>query len=95
MDLVKKIIELLFYFEQDKSHGKPYWRDPTVIGLAVSLAGTGLLKYAGVNIDSDLQLKIVGTVTGIGALFSPHTGIVAKKAAAPKKEEEHNLTGLY
>ena len=92
-DLMKKAFELIFYYERDAKAGKPYWQDPAVIALAVSLLATGLLKYAGMNIDSDLQLKIVGAVTGIGALVSPHTGI-KQKPAAPAKAEEHNLTSL-
>jgi len=86
MDPIKKIIDLIFYFEQDASHGKPYWQDPAVIGLAVSLLATGLARWAGVNIDSDFQVKIVGAAAGIGALFSPHTGVI-RKPDAPKNDE--------
>ncbi len=79
MSLIKQMIELVYYYRKDQIAGKPYWRDPAVIGLVVSLAATELAKYAGVNIDADLQLKIVGVVTGIGALVSPHTGVVEKQ----------------
>ncbi len=78
MDLIKKLIELVYYYRKDKGEGKPYWRDPAAVGLVVSLISTALLKYANVAIDSDLQLKIVAAATGIGALFSPHTGVKEK-----------------
>ncbi len=98
MDLVKKLIELAYYYRTDEAAGKPYWLDPTVIGLAVSLIAMGLLRWAGVNIDADLQLKIVGVITGIGALLSPHTGVVkhpAQVAAETAKElQQHNLSSL-
>jgi hypothetical protein len=85
-DLIKKLFDLVVFYRKDKAAGKPYWTDPTVIALAVSIGATELAKYAGVNIGSDLELKIVGVITGIGALLSPHTGVVAKppaKAASP------------
>jgi uncharacterized membrane protein len=78
MDLFKKLIDLIFYFERDKAAGKPYWQDPALIGLVLSFACTELAKLYGLHVDADLQLKIVGVVTGIGALLSPHTGVVAK-----------------
>lgn len=80
MDLVKKLIELAYYYRTDEAAGKPYWQDPTVIGLVVSLIAVALARAAGINLDADLQLKIVGVVTGIGALLSPHTGVVKKPA---------------
>jgi uncharacterized membrane protein len=81
MDLIKQIISLVFYIEQDKSHAKPYWLDPTVIALVVSLLATALARWAGMDIDADLQLKIVGSITGIGALLSPHTGVIKKRGS--------------
>jgi uncharacterized membrane protein len=98
MDLLKKLIELAYYYRTDEAAGKPYWLDPTVIGLAVSLIALALAKAAGIEINADLQLKIVGVITGIGALLSPHTGVVkhpeqvAKDAA--KAVQEHNLNNL-
>jgi uncharacterized membrane protein len=103
MDIVKNVISLVFYIEQDKSHAKPYWLDPTVIALVVSLLATALARWAGMDIDADLQLKIVGAITGIGALLSPHTGIVNRPAApnpldearrAAQKVREANLSNL-
>jgi hypothetical protein len=104
MWLVKKAIELVYYYEADRKAGKPYWCDPAVVGLGVSLLGTALARWAGVNIDSDLQLKIVGAITGIGALASPHTGIVAKTSPTSplplsthgegEKPEEHNPAAM-
>jgi uncharacterized membrane protein len=103
MDLIKKLFDLIVYYRQDEAAGKPYWRDPAVIGLVISLLATVLLKWAGIDIDSGLQLKIVGVITGIGALVSPHTGI-AKAPAGPafcggkqavtRNDGEHNLTSL-
>ena len=84
MDLIKKLIELAYYYRTDEAAGKPYWQDPTVIGLVVSLIAIGLARAAGVNLDADLQLKIVGVVTGIGALLSPHTGVVKHPAQVGK-----------
>ncbi len=86
MQFVKWIFQLIIVYDKDKAAGKPYWRDPAAIGLVVSILATELAKYAGVAVDSDLQLKIVGTITGIGALVSPHTGIVAKKIE-PKADD--------
>ena len=98
MDLIKKLIELAYYYRTDEAAGKPYWLDPTVIGLVLSLIATALLKFAGVNIDSDLQLKIVGVITGVGALLSPATGVVKHPAQqavdAAKAVQEHNLSSL-
>jgi hypothetical protein len=75
MGVIKQLIELVYYYREDTVHGKPYWKDPAVIGLVVALLSTELAKFAGIRIDADLQLKIVGSLTGIGALFSPHTGV--------------------
>jgi hypothetical protein len=92
MDAVKKLIELIYYYQKDQNAGKPYWKDPVVVSLIVSFAATELMKYAGIHVDADLQLKIVGVVTGIGALFSPHTGVVARPPA--KVDPAHNLGSL-
>jgi uncharacterized membrane protein len=98
MGLIKNLIELVYYYRKDQAAGKPYWQDPTVIGLVVSLGATEALKYLGVNIGPDLQLKIVGVLTGIGALVSPQTGVVQdpveKAAHVAKAVQEHNLTNL-
>ena len=75
MELIKQFFGLIYYYEENLHSGKPYWRDPAFIGLAVSVLATELLKYAGININSDLQLKIVGVITGLGVAFSPHTGV--------------------
>ena len=50
MDLIKKLIELAYYYRTDEAAGKPYWEDPTVIGLAVSLIAVALTKAAGINL---------------------------------------------
>ena len=107
MDLIKKLIELAYYYRQDEASGKPYWCDPTVIALVVSLIATALLKWAGMNLDADLQLKIVGVITGIGALLSPHSGVVKKTPvikpapdpgpgakAGTRADDRHNLSSL-
>ncbi len=95
MNLIKQLIELVYYYRQDSAHGKPYWTDPAVIGLVVSLAATELAKYAGLQIDSALQLKIVGVITGIGVAVSPHTGIKQKPAAPSQPDPPKvDLTGL-
>jgi len=93
MDLIKKLIELAYYYRQDEAAGKPYWRDPAVIGLVVSIAATEFAKYLGVIVDADLQLKIVGVITGIGALISPHTGFVQRKPGSAD-QDRHNLSSL-
>ena len=84
MDLIKKLIELVYYYRTDEAAGKPYWQDPTVIGLIVSLIGIALARAAGITLDADLQLKTVGVITGIGALLSPHTGVVKHPAQVAK-----------
>ncbi len=91
MEILKSIFNLIFYYEKDAHSGMPYWRDPTLIGAALGLACTELAKLYGLHVDADLQLKIVGVITGIGALVSPHTGVVAKPAAKP---EEHNPAAM-
>ena len=98
MDLVKKLIELVYYYRQDQAAGKPYWNDPAVIGLVLSLVATEIAKYFGLVIDPALQLKIVGVITGIGALVSPHTGVVqrpAEKAAdVAAQAQQGNLSNM-
>ncbi|MGA3113495.1 MAG: hypothetical protein ABSF90_03575 [Syntrophobacteraceae bacterium] len=102
MEIIKWFFNLIFYYEKDKAAGKPYWYDPAVIALVVSSAATEYAKYCGVIVSPDLQLKIVGTITGIGALVSPHTGVVqhpVEKAAEVAKQtaqdvQQHNLTNL-
>jgi len=91
VQFVKWIFQLIFYYEKDKAAGKPYWFDPAFIGLVVSIAGTELAKYAGIAVGADLQLKIVGVITGIGALVSPHTGVVQKK---PPPADSPNLSQI-
>jgi uncharacterized membrane protein len=93
MEFIKWIVGLVYYYEADAKAGKPYWQDPAFVGLAVSILATELLKFAGININSDLQLKIVGVITGVGALLSPHTGIKQKPPATPPSDQ-HNLTNL-
>jgi hypothetical protein len=80
MDFVKWLFNLAYYYEADKKAGKPYWTDPAFVGLVISIIATEAAKYAGLHVDADLQLKIVGSITGIGVLFSPHTGIKPKPA---------------
>ncbi len=98
MDLIKKLIELAYYYRTDEAAGRPYWTDPTVIALVVSLLAMIAAKALGVNINADLQLKIVGVITGIGALLSPHTGVVkhsADKATETAKQvQQANLSNL-
>jgi uncharacterized membrane protein len=94
MEIIKWIFNLIFTYEADAKAGKPYWTDPAFIGLVVSIIATELAKYAGIHVDADLQLKIVGSITGIGMLVSPHTGVVKKPDATPPKPDEHNLTNL-
>jgi hypothetical protein len=94
MGYIKQLIELVYYYRDDAKHGKPYWQDPAFLGLMVSLLATILAKYAGVNIDSDLQLKIVGAATGIGVALSPHTGLKKLSPPAPKPAETHDLGSL-
>jgi hypothetical protein len=93
MQFIKWLFQLIFYYEKDRAAGKPYWLDPACIGLVVSIAATELAKYAGVAVDGDLQLKIVGVITGIGALVSPQTGVVQHKPANvdPDKDKLPNL----
>jgi hypothetical protein len=83
MDFVKWLFNLAYYYEADKKAGKPYWTDPAFVGLVISIIATEAAKYAGLHVDADLQLKIVGAVTGLGVLFSPHTGVKAKPADPP------------
>ncbi|MFZ0931238.1 MAG: hypothetical protein WAN11_21710 [Syntrophobacteraceae bacterium] len=100
MEFIKWLFKLIFYYEKDKAAGKPYWQDPAAIALVVSIAATEYAKYMGVVVTPDLQLKIVGTITGIGALVSPHTGIVAKKTDSVEHkpssvpQDDHNLTNM-
>jgi hypothetical protein len=73
-----------------------------LIGAVISLISMALIYSTGINIDPALQLKISGAVVGIGALISPHSGVLkapeppvseqAKEAA--KAVQEHNLSNL-
>ncbi|MGA2937297.1 MAG: hypothetical protein ABSF52_09395 [Syntrophobacteraceae bacterium] len=104
MEYLKWFVNVAFYYEKDKASGKPYWQDPAFVGLVVSIASVEALKYLGANIDSGLQLKIVGVITGIGAILSPQTGIVEKKPEpkpwhaqgepADASRDQHNLSSL-
>lgn len=85
MGLIKQIIELVYYYRKDQGEGIPYWKDTTLIALVVSILATQAASHFGMNIDSKLQTEIVAVVTGIGALFSPHTGIKAKPTEAIDK----------
>jgi len=90
-NLLAKALDLLVYYRRGSQSGKPYWLDPTFVGLAVSIIATCLARWSGVDIDSDLQLKIVGVVTGIGALVSPHTGLIEKKTGGKPQVEDDPL----
>jgi hypothetical protein len=100
MQFINWLFKLIYYYEEDEKHGKPYWQDPAFVGLAVSIAATEAAKYLGVHIDSDLQLKIVGTVTGLGVVLSPHTGVKKAAPAAPATDRTgvpgsgHDLSSL-
>jgi len=103
MDLIKKIIELVYYYEADHRAGKPYWCDRAVIGLVVSLIAAALARW-GFHLSPDLQASLIASITGIGMLASQHTGIVPKpEAPSPgetepppplTKDELRNLTNL-
>jgi len=93
MQFVRWIFQLIVYYEKDRAAGKPYWLDPAFVGLVVSIMGTELAKYAGLTIDADLQLKIVGVVTGIGALVSPHTGVVQKPGSGKENTNLNQVGG--
>ncbi len=94
-DLITWVVDLIYHYDKDKANGVAWWQDPAVIGLVVSFAGTEIAKFAGITITSDLQLKIVGVVTGIGALLSNKMGIMAvkKAAAAPAPGAPGGLSG--
>lgn len=93
MGWIKELIELAYYYKKDGDQGVPYWKDTTLIGLAVGILCAALAKYAGLDVDSGLQLKIVGVITGIGALLSPHTGIKPLPEKA-KSSDDHNPTAM-
>jgi hypothetical protein len=93
MGYIKWLFNLIFIYEDDARHGKPYYKDPAFVGLVVSILATEAAKYLGVAIDADLQLKIVGAITGLGVALCPHTGI-AKKQADPPRDAAQNLTNL-
>ena len=83
MDWIKRLIELVYYYEADKKAGKPYWRDPAFLGLVLSVACTEFAKYCGVLVDTDLQAKIIGVIVGVGMLVSPHTGVKKNSPRPP------------
>lgn len=98
MVLIKKLIELVVYYRTDSAKGMPYWKDPTLVGAAISLASMALVYITGINIDLALQLKISGVIIGIGAAVSPQTGIMRhpadQAAEAARALQEHNLSNL-
>lgn len=77
-NILKALVELIYYYEIDSTKGVAYWKDPTLISAAISLISMGIVKFFNIDIPLDLQLKIAGVITGIGALLSPYTGIVAR-----------------
>ena len=101
MDAFWKLIELMYTYQKDQAVGRPYWEDTKLVGLVVGMASTELAKLCGVQIGSDLQLKIVVAAVGIGALFDKKTGIVqnpeeksadlAKAVQAPNPDDPHGL----
>jgi hypothetical protein len=89
--MIKDLIEAVYYYREDSAKGVPYWHDTTLIGIVVGVVCAAVAKYTGAVVDPNLQGAMIGVITGIGALLSPHTGIMAKPTA---KIEEHNLTSL-
>jgi len=98
MELIKKLIELAYYYKTDESAGKPYWEDTKLVGLIVGMIATETAKFLSVSIDADLQLKIVAVFVGLGALADKRTGLAKHPAdqvkEAAKAVQEHNLSNL-
>ena len=75
MDIFWKLINTMYYYKKDQAAGRPYWCDTKLMGLVVGMVATEIGKYCGVQIDSELQIKIVAAAVGLGALFDSKTGI--------------------
>ena len=98
MEAVKWFVQLVYYYKTDQNVGRPYWKDTKLVGLVVSVVSIAVAKYCGVQIDTELQLKIAAVVIGVSTLFDTKLGVKqlpAEKAAdATKAVQEHNLTSL-
>jgi hypothetical protein len=76
--MFKDVLKAIYYYEEDCKAGVQFWRDKRLITLVVSTICVVLARYAGVDIDPDLQASIVGVATGISMLVHPGTGVKAK-----------------
>ena len=95
MDLIKKLIELVYYYRVNQATGKPLLAGPGRYRAGdVSDSNGACEKYFGLVVDPALQLKIVGVITGIGALVSPHTGKLTtrRKKRCRRRRECRNIT---
>jgi hypothetical protein len=94
-DLLKKLIELAFYYRTDEAKGVPYWKDASFLGTAVGVIAALVLRFTGLVIDHDLQVAIVGVGVGLGQLLNSRTGVKPHPAQAVAQQvQQANLSNL-
>lgn len=94
-DLLKKLIELAYYYRSDEAKGVPYWKDASFLGTAVGVVSAIVLRTTGLVVNHDLQVAIVGVGVGIGQLLSPRTGVTVHPAQKAAQEvQQANLSNL-
>jgi hypothetical protein len=86
-------IQAVYYYQQDNIQGVPFWKDKRLITLIVSTVCMLLAKWAGINIDSDLQATIVAAATGVAMMVNPGTGIAPKPKQTTRMDTPHGGNG--
>ena len=84
--MIGDALKLIWNYEDNVIKGHPIWTDRTFIASAVALAATILLKYAGLNMDADLQAAVVTVIVGIVQLTKGHVGIVKAEKIQPSAQ---------
>ena len=90
--MLSDIVKIFYQYEDDKTHGRPAWQDRGFLGLIVGFLAALAAKYAGVDLDADLQAALVVVIAAAFHLSQPHVGI--KKSAVPKDDDSHNPGNL-
>jgi hypothetical protein len=79
--MITEILKIFYQYEDDRTHGRPVWQDRGFLGLIVGFLAALAAKYAGVELDSEMQAALVVVVAGIFHLSQPHVGLVKKPEA--------------
>lgn len=91
--MIGKILDVVWYYEQNSHNGKPYWRDPLFISAVIAVLADIAVRF-GFGIDNGLQSRIVDIIValiGVFAIAKPNTGV--KPKPVPRMETEHGGGG--